>query len=407
MSKNKVKDFSEDQLRDREESKQKKQEENKKKLEEAKETLERGRENRAKAEEALKKAAKKKNANYSYQIMFGILGAVIVYVCAMAFFNQAPPLHKVPVIDNGRIEEHNSHFGWKQGPNTFFEGRTLADAKALFTSGFSNHNNLPKCYIDDSITPPESFSVREQWPNCVLPAANTGSECGSSYAFALASALAERVCIANNASQATPLSAQELLTCDVVNNGCKGGYLNNSLDYIRGKGLATESCYGYKPEQTKCEGMCENPTKARIDSYCLLMEEDNIKRDILRNGPAVSTMQVYTDFLTYKSGLYTKGDEIPKFSGQHAVKIVGWGTETEGENIGTKYWLIENNWGADWGTNGVAKVAIGQDMLFDLYAYGLKPRVEKQPIEQDTIQEGSAAAEPEQVNLDLDDTPEK
>lgn len=396
----KVSELSEDKLREREESRQRKQEENKRKDEEFKDTQKRKQENAKNAEEAIKKAAKKKNTNYSYHIMFGLLGALVIYVIVMTFMNQAAPLHKVLVIDSNKILEHNDNFDWKQGPNSFFEGATLADAKTLFNAGFSNHNNLAKCYIDDSITPPESFHVKEQWPNCILPIASTGKDCGSSYAFALASALSERICITKGGSQPTPLSAQELLTCDVVNNGCKGGYLNNSLDYLKTKGITTETCYAYKPEQTKCEGICENPTRTKIDSYCLLMEEDNIKRDILRNGPVISTMQIYVDFLTYKSGIYKKADEIARFSGQHAIKIVGWGVETEGQNTGIKYWIIQNNWGTDWGIDGYAKVEMGQDLFFDHYAYGLKIKADSKPIQTGKIQEETPE---ETVNLDLDD----
>ena len=297
----------------------------------------------------------------------------------MSLLNQAPPLHKVSVVENHKIEEHNRQNEWKQGPNSIFEGATLADAKKLITSGFSNHNNLNKCYTDDSVTPPDSFHVEDLFAKCLLENNylnnnNTGKDCSASYAFALASAVSERNCIVNNLEKPVALSPQELLDCDVVNNGCKGGYLNNSLDYIKTKGLVSEDCYAYNPDKVdgKCKGICKNSTRVKADSYCLLMEEENIKREILKNGPVVSTMHLYVDFLTYKEGIYTKGEEVARFSGQHAIKIVGWGVETEGHNVGTKYWIIQNNWGSDWGQNGYAKIAVGQELFFDQFAYGIK-----------------------------------
>ncbi len=402
MSKNQAKIFSEDQMKEREISKSKKEEESKRRREELSDNRARGEENRKRAEEALEKNKKKKNSNYGYQIMFGLLGALIIYIIAMAFMNQAPALHKVSVIDETKIEDHNSNFQWKQGPSAFFEGQTLADAKKLFASEFSNHNNLQRCHLDDS-TPPEYFHYKEQWPHCVLPVQDTGKTCAASYAFALSSALAERKCISNSEDHATPLSAQELLSCDVVNNGCKGGFLNNSLDYIRSKGLVTEECYPFKPELTKCEGICNNSERIRFDSYCLLYGEDEIKKEIMKNGPVVSTMQIYVDFLNYKSGIYQKGDEIAKFSGKHAIKIVGWGVETEGEQIGTKYWIIQNNFGSTWGDEGYAKIAFGQDLFFDQFGYAMRVSKER-PVETripETATEESAD-EPN-VNLDLDD----
>lgn len=97
--------------------------------------------------------------------------------------------------------------------------------------------------------------------------------------------------------------------------------------------------------------MCDAPKRTKIDNYCLLIGEDDIKRDIMKNGPSVSTTQVYVDFLQYKSGVYTKGEEVSRFSGQTAVRIVGWGVEDGSEtmpNKGNKFWIIQSTFGKTW-----------------------------------------------------------
>jgi cathepsin B len=257
--------------------------------------------------------------------MFGLLGALVVYVIVMTFVSQAPPLHKVFVVDKDKIDSFNiDNLNWKQDANTFFEGASLAYAKKLFGSGFSSSNNLNRCFNDDTIIPPESFHVKDTFVQCTLPIEDTGKLCGSSYAFVLAQTLAERTCIANSSEKSINLSAQELLTCDSSNNGCKGGQLNTALEYITSKGLVEQECYKYKPQSDKCEGLCEIPNRSKADFICLLIGEDEIKRDIMKNGAVVSTLQIYIDILTYKSGVYTKGDDIARFSGQHAIKIFGW-----------------------------------------------------------------------------------
>jgi len=232
------------------------------------------------------------------------------------------------------------------------------------------------------VTPPESFDIRSQFSNCILPVGNQQKTCGSSYAFTLAQTASERLCISNKAQKLTPLSPQELVSCDVANQGCKGGYLNNALDYMRTKGLVDETCFPYQAEaEPKCEKICANPQRERIDGYCILFGEEDIKREIIKNGPVVATTQVYVDFLTYKGGVYHKGDEVPRFSGFTAIKIVGWGVETGSENEpnkGNKYWIIQNSWGEDWGESGYAKVSMGQELMFDQYAYSIKVRSDKE-----------------------------
>ena len=67
-------------------------------------------------------------------------------------------------------------------------------------------------------------------------------------------------------------------------------------------------------------------------------------------------MTVYTDFLTYKSGVYHRTEDAFKFNGQLIVKILGW----EKSESGQSYWIVENTWGEDWGENGYFK-AMMQD----------------------------------------------
>jgi len=63
---------------------------------------------------------------------------------------------------------------------------------------------------------------------------------------------------------------------------------------------------------------------------------------------------VYQDFYNYKSGVYvyTYGSVV----GGHAVKIVGWGVTTAGQN----YWIVANSWGTSWGESGYFQIEQGQ-----------------------------------------------
>lgn len=72
--------------------------------------------------------------------------------------------------------------------------------------------------------------------------------------------------------------------------------------------------------------------------------------------------------MTYKNGIYHRTEDAFKFNGNLIVKIIGW----ESSEGGQSYWIVENNWGADWGEDGYFK-AMMQDksLTLDFYAIGL------------------------------------
>ena len=158
--------------------------------------------------------------------------------------------------------------------------------------------------------------------------------------------------------------------------------------------------------------MCAETNKIRPDSFCVLFGENDIKREIMKNGPVISNMEVYTDFLTYKSGIYTKGEDVPKFSGTHSIKIVGWGVEDGSEeepNKGNKYWIIENSWGEDWGINGYAKISANQNLFFEQYAYSVLTKKQMEEMKENIERKNKAANEAQKptdvpdMNLDDED----
>ena len=81
---------------------------------------------------------------------------------------------------------------------------------------------------------------------------------------------------------------------------------------------------------------------------------DQIAAEIQKNGPVEAAFTVFSDFLSYKSGVYThtSGQAL----GGHAIKIIGWGVED-----GTDYWTVANSWNSDWGDNGFFKIRRGTD----------------------------------------------
>jgi len=125
------------------------------------------------------------------------------------------------------------------------------------------------------------------------------------------------------------------------------------------KGFIPDACYPYKGTKGECDvedhlssNECRlNNQIYKVVDYCHAQDDVGIKREILKNGPVVSSMTVFTDFLTYKESNYHKTEDAFKFNGQHVVKIIGWDRQADGH----EFWLIENTWGADWGEQGTAR----------------------------------------------------
>lgn len=77
--------------------------------------------------------------------------------------------------------------------------------------------------------------------------------------------------------------------------------------------------------------------------------------ELVTHGPFEVALNVYSDFLVYKNGVYKH--QHGRFLGGHAIRIIGYGQEEDG----TKYWLCVNSWNEDWGDKGLFKIQRGRN----------------------------------------------
>ena len=102
--------------------------------------------------------------------------------------------------------------------------------------------------------------------------------------------------------------------------------------------------------------------------------EDDIKYELMTQGPVQAVMAVYSDFFMYKSGVYSRsnlalGGEV----GFHAVRIVGWGEEGA-----VKFWKVANSWGEDWGERGYFRIQRGRnECMIEEFVVGAWPRKQR------------------------------
>lgn len=220
-----------------------------------------------------------------------------------------------------------------------------------------------------NVTGITDFDARNKWPGMIHPIRNQGN-CGSCWAYGAASAFTDRRHIFSNEDKL--LSPQFLIDCDLNNYGCNGGYLSYVWDFINSTGVPTESCQPETSRYTGLENACSDSscTGTSGESFQLYhssgacggstMTVDQIKYEMINNGPVEMSFSVYEDFYSYSSGVYqyTSGAYV----GGHAIKCFGWGRLTSGSGRKQKitdYWMCANSWGLGWGMQGYFNIKMG------------------------------------------------
>ncbi|GKT36627.1 cathepsin B, partial [Aduncisulcus paluster] len=187
-------------------------------------------------------------------------------------------------------------------------------------------------------------------------------QCGSCWAFGATEALADRCGISNGTF--VELSPEYLVACDSTNSGCNGGNLDKAWAFLKKTGTVTDTCFPYATKTydfgiaPSCPSTCSDGTAMthyKASSYYNVRStETAIENEIYSNGPVEAAFNVYEDFYSYESGVYVH--KTGSYVGGHAIKILGWGTETL-----KPYWLVANSWGSDWGETGYFKILRGSN----------------------------------------------
>nr|CAD1820047.1 unnamed protein product [Ananas comosus var. bracteatus] len=198
---------------------------------------------------------------------------------------------------------------------------------------------------------PDSVDWRQK--GAVTDVKNQG-QCGSCWAFSTVAAVEGINQI--KTGKLISLSEQELVDCDNSDNhGCEGGLMDNAFEFIKKNGgITTESNYPYVAKERKCDAVKENSHVVVIDGHedVPVNNEDALMKAAANQPIAVAIEASGSDFQFYSEGVFTGacGTNL-----DHGVALVGYGTTQDG----TKYWIVKNSWGADWGEKGYVRMQRG------------------------------------------------
>jgi len=263
------------------------------------------------------------------------------------------------------IQEHNANHEktWFASVNEFtdwtnaeFRARRMGSRPDLRMSlGAEKH-------ISEPVSIPKSLDWREKKTpsggQIVTPVKNQQS-CGSCWAFSATETFESMYAIATG--EAAPvLSPQQIVSCAPNPNkcggagGCQGSTQPLAFNYTETAGLTTESDYPYQGVTGTCQTSKIQPVGS--NSGYVQLETNNytdLMNALVTKGPiSISVAAGGIGWQIYGGGVYGGSKD---FDMDHAVQLVGYGTEHHWWGGSKDYWLVRNSWGG-WGERGYIRL---------------------------------------------------
>ena len=265
---------------------------------------------------------------------------------------------------------------------TDFTDMSSDEFRSYYLSGFKEEEFNNKHFISDytEVSKNNHADLKIDWTSKMNPPINQ-SMCGSCWAFAAIG------CIEGNYNlkfgNSPEFSEQELVDCDLSNNGCNGGSSKRAFDYIMKKGIAYANAYPYNSGLINQRDVCKEnvPRNFIVESYenCPNLKCPKTQfLGLLQKGPIVVSMdgdgrsnptQGNSMFQHYIGGVI----DMPCIKRNHAVVMTGIDRDDKGD-----YYIARNSWGKSWGENGNFRIRVRErDNTCFMENYALLPIVKQ------------------------------
>ncbi|XWS18507.1 hypothetical protein CRYUN_Cryun32bG0049900 [Craigia yunnanensis] len=187
--------------------------------------------------------------------------------------------------------------------------------------------------------------------------------CGSCWAFSSTGAIEGINALVTG--DLVTLSEQELVDCDSTNYGCDGGYMDYAFEWvINNGGIDTETDYPYTGVDGTCNVTKEETKVVSIDGYQDVEESDSaLLCAVVQQPLSVGIDASSIDFQLYTGGIYDGSCSDNPNDIDHAVLIVGYGSEDSED-----YWIVKNSWGTSWGMDGYFYLKRDTDLPYGVCA---------------------------------------
>jgi cathepsin X len=204
--------------------------------------------------------------------------------------------------------------------------------------------------------------------------------CGSCWAMATTSSLADRIRIVRNRTFPDYLIAvQNVIYC--VPHGCAGGDPDDVHQYIHEKGIGPDTCQAYVAQgsglECSAERICKNcsPDPFLTDCYAIkdfptfgiseygqALGVEQMKAEIYTRGPIACGVDSEPigdwGFGPNRRDIFTGG--AGALAVDHEIAVVGFGYDADAK---MDYWIIRISWGEFWGDHGFFRLKMGDNQL--------------------------------------------
>jgi len=264
-----------------------------------------------------------------------------------------------------KIEEHNqAGHSWQLGVTQFADltkeefVKTYANGRLpprSVSSSARNYATAPRkdIKIEDL---PASVDWREQ--GAITDVRNQG-QCGSCWAFASAAAMSAYGKINDMSHDLVTLSTQHITSCTPNplhcggTGGCMGSIEPLAFTYASMFGIVTEEEYPYTSgDPTSNDDQVCDFDATTTDVSLITMGFETLPHndalavmDHLANKGPLAASVAASDWGFYSGGVFDGCDYDSNIAVNHAVLLMGYGTDEDGQD----YWLIQNSWGEHWG----------------------------------------------------------